>query len=236
MNEHVLSNRLAMVASYLPQGAFFADIGSDHAYLPCFVCLKDEQARAIAGEVNEGPFQSAVNEVEKNDLEDRISVRKGDGLDVLHEGEVDHIIVAGMGGTLISSILENGKEKLGAVKRIIVQPNVDAESCRRWFDQNGFMLTDEHILEESGHIYEVLVADADGQESPYEPDNKEKQLYFGPFLTSAKTQPFIEKWKEELTKKQRVLSQIEKAKQPDPSKVEEFKKKIHWIEEVLGNG
>jgi tRNA (adenine22-N1)-methyltransferase len=237
MNEKALSERLAIVASYLPLGSFFADIGSDHAYLPCYVCLNDPTAKAIAGEVNEGPYQSALKEVEQNDLLDRVSVRKGDGLDVIEPNEVDQVTIAGMGGTLIASILERGKDKLTNVKRIIVQPNVDAESCRRWFETHGFDLVDETIIEEAGHIYEVLVADAtaNDREAIYSEVEKDKELYFGPYLLQKRQEAFIKKWTEEKAKKERVLSQIQKAKQPEQQKIAQIEHQIKWIEEVIAN-
>lgn len=67
-----MSERLKRIADEIPNGAFFADIGSDHAYLPCYVCLRDEKARAIAGEVAKGPYLNALNTVKKH--RDRKSV------------------------------------------------------------------------------------------------------------------------------------------------------------------
>src|SRR5699024_6975282 len=102
------SNRLKTIASFLSTGTFFADIGTDHAYLPCYVCLNDKQARAIAGEVNEGPYQSACETVRSHHLTEQIEVRKGDGLHVLKQDPVDELVIAGMGGALITNILNNG--------------------------------------------------------------------------------------------------------------------------------
>lgn len=61
MNTEKLSNRLEAVTNYIPSGARVADIGSDHAYLPCFTVKKGIVSFAVAGEVVEGPYQSAKN-------------------------------------------------------------------------------------------------------------------------------------------------------------------------------
>src|SRR5699024_5431496 len=53
------SKRLTAIAKYITDDSIFADIGSDHAYLPCFVCLNNPSIQAIAGEVQKGPYENA---------------------------------------------------------------------------------------------------------------------------------------------------------------------------------
>ncbi|MDY0396706.1 tRNA (adenine(22)-N(1))-methyltransferase TrmK [Virgibacillus halophilus] len=66
MTEQInLSKRLETVASFVDANQLCADIGSDHAYLPCYICQQNSGARAIAGEVNAGPFNSARHTVKK---------------------------------------------------------------------------------------------------------------------------------------------------------------------------
>ncbi|MCT2537585.1 tRNA (adenine(22)-N(1))-methyltransferase TrmK [Aquibacillus koreensis] len=235
MNEKTLSKRLQLVASFLPKEARFADIGSDHAYLPCFVCLQDEHATAIAGELNEGPYQSAKKTVGDLQIDDRIEVRKGNGLSVIKPGEVEQVVIAGMGGSLISTILEEGKDKLLSVKRIITQPNVDADAIRKWFDQNDFQLTDEKIIEEDGHIYEILVGDRNSEYVAYTMENKRRELLFGPILLREKSTAFKQKWKIELDRKKHALKQMENAKTPNIERMNMFQEEIKEIEEVLEN-
>lgn len=234
MRQIQLSERLKKVASYLPEAALFADIGSDHAYLPCYVCIHDPSSRAIAGEVNEGPFQAAVSQVTLQELQDRIEVRKGDGLNVVEEGEVEQVTIAGMGGKLIRNILEEGKNKLSKVNRIVAQPNLDARILREWFIQHDYVLVQEAILEEDGHIYEVLVADKGDSLAPYT-DNREKELLFGPYLLQKKNPSFIEKWTRERNKLKKITRQMREATQPDEEKIQQFQDQINWIEEVLNH-
>ncbi|WP_281658254.1 tRNA (adenine(22)-N(1))-methyltransferase TrmK [Halobacillus sp. Cin3] len=233
MNVHQLSERLAKVAEYLPAGAVFADIGSDHAYLPCYVCLKDPQAQAIAGEVNQGPYDSALNEVKAHDLQSRIDVRLGDGLEVIQPGEVKQVTIAGMGGPLIRDILERGRDKLTAVNRIIAQPNIDARSIRQWFYTHGYSLIDEQIMEEGGHIYEILAAEKGDPASAYESADLEKELWLGPYLMKEKAAAFRKKWREEMIKKEYILDQMQKAATVDAVKVDTLQKEIKWLQEVL---
>ncbi len=235
MNVNQLSNRLRTVAAQLPEGANFADIGSDHAYLPCYVCLRDVDANAIAGEINQGPYESAIEEVERQALTDRIDVRKGNGLEVLRPGEVGQIVLAGMGGPLMTEILREGQNKLTGVQRIIVQPNIEARAVRRWFLHHDYTLVHEEIIEESGHIYEVLTADKReaGTASEYQIGRRDVQLMMGPYLLEECTEVFKKKWRKELMKKQFVLEQMKLAKQPDSLKVNQLNTEINWIKEAL---
>lgn len=236
MNSEKLSKRLETVAKYIPNNARMADIGSDHAYLPCHMVHKGVTPFAIAGEVAEGPFQSAKNQVESEGLSGRISVRKGDGLEVIEPGEVDCITIAGMGGALIASILEAGKAKLGNVQRLVLQPNISAVSIRNWLFNNGWGLTAEEILEEDGKIYEILVAEQMDTKASCGME-LEKELLFGPFLLKEKNQVFQKKWQAEKANWLKILRNLEHASatHENNQKKQELLRKIQLAEEVLGS-
>ncbi|SUL69090.1 Putative tRNA-m1A22 methylase [Staphylococcus aureus] len=97
-----LNNRLTTVSRFLKQGTI-ADIGSDHAYLPIYA-IQNHYANAVLLEkLFKALFQAAVKNVAANQLVDRIDVRLGDGLSVIHpEDVIDNITICGMGGPLIS--------------------------------------------------------------------------------------------------------------------------------------
>lgn len=233
MNTDRLSKRLETVAKYIPRNSKFADIGSDHAYLPCYMVKRKEVQSAIAGEVVEGPYQSAIKQVKQEGLTSKISVRKGNGLEVIGENEVDCITIAGMGGALITSILENGKDKLQSVQRLVLQPNISAFSIREWLLKNNWTLVAEEILEEDGKIYEVLVAEKG--ESPSL--SEERALLFGPFLMKEKDAAFVKKWKLEKKNWQRILDQLESALDSveNMQKRTELQNKIKLVDEVINN-
>ncbi|WP_445612716.1 tRNA (adenine(22)-N(1))-methyltransferase [Geobacillus sp. YF-1] len=233
MNEYRLSKRLETVASFIPRGAVLADIGSDHAYLPCYACLHGYATKAVAGEVADGPLRSARQQVETCGLSDRISVRKGDGLSVIAPREVDCITIAGMGGALIARILSDGKEKLSGVKRLILQPNVGAERVRRWLLEHDWELIAERILKEDGHIYEVLVAERGEAERPYR--HLEAELLLGPFLLRENNDVFREKWQQELRHWKQIAADLAANGQSEAAarKRRELERKIRLVEEVL---
>ena len=156
MNAQKLSKRLAKVASFVPTGAVVADIGSDHAYLPCYLVHNGIASRAIAGEVVQGPYDSAVRQVRTEGLTDKITVRFADGLAAVTEDDkVDTITICGMGGPLIVSILTKNPESLQHATRLILQPNIHAKVIREWALQNKWAIQDEEIIED------VILEEAD---------------------------------------------------------------------------
>lgn len=234
MNEVKLSKRLQAVAEEIIPQSVLADIGSDHAYLPCYCVLHNRIASAIAGEVVEGPYQAAKRKVEQLYLEDKISVRKGNGLAVLSPGEADVITICGMGGALIRDILERGKDKLQGVQRLVLQPNIGAHNIRQWLIENGWELKKEQILKEDGKIYEVLCAEKGNSMQPYK-EQERAGVLMGPFLLQEKNAVFVEKWQHELKSFKMIYEQLSKAAETEEmnKKREELIERISLVEEVL---
>ncbi|WP_202080663.1 tRNA (adenine(22)-N(1))-methyltransferase [Caldalkalibacillus salinus] len=236
MNEHQLSKRLMQVAEYVPHGSRMADIGSDHAYLPIFLVLNGKISFAIAGEVNDGPYESAKAQVDRLGLQGVVDVRKGDGLAVIDAEEVDVICIAGMGGALIRQILSEQSSKLNQVKRLILQPNVASHILREWCLENGWELKDERMVAEDDKYYEVLIADRGTPSVPYEQLPEAWRLHaltMGPFLLRHPNQAFIDKWTYELNKRKKILESLDNGVGPD---VEEKKKLIETEMAMIQEG
>ena len=232
MNAQQLSYRLGRVASHVPEGAIVADIGSDHAYLPCYLVAEGLAEKAVAGEVVKGPFESAKKQVRQEGLEDRITVRLASGLAAIEPADgVTAIAIAGMGGPLIASILDQDKARLEGVQRLILQPNVHAKAIREWAAANSWHISDEEILEENSKIYEIIVL---------EPAQKtvvfgEKELLFGPILMAQRSDVFQVKWQREMAQWQKIVASMEaNAEAADiGEKKQELTQKIKLVEEVL---
>ncbi|MBD8028305.1 tRNA (adenine-N(1))-methyltransferase [Ureibacillus sp. Re31] len=228
MNAQKLSKRLEAVASFVPTGAIVADIGSDHAYLPCYLVHKGIVHKAIAGEVVKGPFESAVKQVKMEGLEDSITVRLADGLQAINESDgVNTVTIAGMGGPLIVSILEKNPQLLQTVTRLILQPNIHAKVIREWALSNGWAILDEVILKEDEKIYEILVLQRG------EMKLSEQEILLGNHLMANRSDVFIEKWTKEIQNWRRVLSSIEQAEETEDI-VAKRKELLHLIDLVKG--
>ena len=199
----MISKRLELVASFVPQGAILLDVGSDHAYLPIELVERGHIEGAIAGEVVVGPYQSAVKNVEAHGLKEKIQVRLANGLAAFEEADqVSVITIAGMGGRLIARILEEGLDKLANVERLILQPNNREDDLRIWLQDHGFEIVAENILEEAGKFYEILVVEA-GQMNLSASD-----VRFGPFLSKEVSPVFVQKWQKEAAKLEFARNQI----------------------------
>ncbi|MDM5234441.1 tRNA (adenine(22)-N(1))-methyltransferase [Lysinibacillus pakistanensis] len=230
MNAQKLSRRLETVAKFVPTGAIVADIGSDHAYLPCYLIHKGIASYVVAGEVVKGPFESAVGQVQKEGLSEKVKVRLANGLAAVEkEDHVDTVTIAGMGGPLIVSILEKHPEKLQGITRLILQPNIHAKVIREWALAHNWAILDEEILEEDDKIYEILVLQRSHMELT------ELEILVGPKLMQRKSATFIKKWTREKENWQRVLQSIEGADQTPEidEKRAELETLIHLVEGVL---
>ena len=221
----MISKRLELVASFVPQGSILLDVGSDHAYLPIELVERGQIEAAIAGEVVVGPYQSAVKNVDAHGLEEKIQVRLANGLAAFEEeDQVSVITIAGMGGRLIATILEEGLDKLASVERLILQPNNREDDLRLWLQEHGFQIVAESILEEAGKFYEILVVEAG------EMYLSASDLRFGPFLSKEISPVFVQKWQKEVAKLEVALDQI-----PEKNREERqvLAHKIQAIKEVL---
>ncbi|KOR90616.1 tRNA (adenine(22)-N(1))-methyltransferase [Paenibacillus solani] len=242
-----LSKRLTQILGKIPPGSRLADIGSDHALLPVAAVESGAAIQAIAGEVNLGPYEAAVKQVMESGMKDVISVRRGDGLDVLSAGEADVITIAGMGGGLITSILDRGLDKLAGVRRLVLQPNVGEDILRKWLYSHHWVLVEEFILEEDGKIYEVLVAEpAEATELTNERVYTERTigdrvrlstnwlLRMGPWLTQSPNSVFYDKWRSELEKMAHILQSLSRSDLTTAAdKASEIQSDIEFIQEVL---
>ena len=91
-------------------------------------------------------------------MTDKIEVRCGNGISVLKPEEAECIIIAGMGGELISRIIDDNIEVAKSAKEIIMQPMTSEENLREYLAENGFCITDEVLAKEGEKIYVIIKA------------------------------------------------------------------------------
>lgn len=155
-----LTPRLRKVAELVPQGARFADIGTDHAYLPAWLILNGVIGHAIAADLREGPLERARVTARKYEVSDRIEFRLCDGLTQIRPGEVDAIAIAGMGGETIAHILEGAPWTKAPGVTLILQPMSSQPDLRRWLGEHGYRIEEECIAREGKTLYTIFFVKA----------------------------------------------------------------------------
>ena len=227
-----LGERLTRVASFVPNGSKVCDVGSDHAYLPVYLIQNKKITSAIAGEVVEGPFLSAKQTVRDYLMEDHIEVRFGDGLQILSkEDEVTVVTICGMGGELISRILEAGYSgsHLNGRERLILQPNVAEHFVREWLMNHSYQIVEETVVSDNHRLYEIIVAEPSNEQVEY----TELELKYGPILLKEPSELSVAKWSRMNRKNKEILEQLQKSKTPQQEKIEQFEKVFNELQGVI---
>lgn len=156
MKEFKLSNRLSTCAELVTPGSKIADIGTDHAYIPIYLGLTKKISHALACDVRSGPLENAKKNINFYNLNNIIETRLSDGLKNISENEADEIIIAGMGGNMISNILENCSWKNKESKRFILQPMKYENKLRSYLALKGYEIQSETTVICSEKVYIVM--------------------------------------------------------------------------------
>ena len=154
-NGLALQPRLRAIADLVPNGARLVDVGTDHGFIPVDLLLSERIGFAIASDIGTAPLDHARRTAEQYDVTEGIEFRLCDGLKDIASDEVDCVVIAGMGGDNIATILENAqwtKENTF----LILQPMSKAEVLRRWLPTNGYQVIAERLVADKGVIYPIL--------------------------------------------------------------------------------
>ena len=152
-----LSERMRHITELVIHGEPAADIGTDHALVPIGLIKDGICPNVILTDVRRGPLEKAERNLEAAGIDPQAyELRLGSGLEVLSPGEVSSVIIAGMGGELISQLLGLDLSKTRSFKRLILQPRSRANDLRRWLDGNSFYITCERLATEAGRISEII--------------------------------------------------------------------------------
>ena len=170
-----LSDRLQYIADQIHDGETMADIGTDHGFLPLYLLETKKCPKVIMADISEGSLKKAEDNCKLANAEGDYELRLGDGIDILEDGEVDVVAIAGMGGNLIAEILEWNMAKSRSIKRYILQPRRHVGKLRNWLAANGFKIVKEGLVEEGKFICEILTVESgpaeDGIVKPYDADD-----------------------------------------------------------------
>ncbi|WP_310652544.1 tRNA (adenine(22)-N(1))-methyltransferase [Lactobacillus jensenii] len=228
----MLETRLAHLAAMVDENTRLADIGTDHAYLPIDLVKSGKIQFAIASDVAKGPLDNAKTDILEAGLSNQIQTRLGSGLETIKpEDKIETVVIAGMGGKLMTDLLEAAKEKDELYPTLILEPNIGEPGVRKWLMGHNYQIIQEEIIDTAGHIYELIKAILTDKMHQL----SDKEILFGPFLLKEKNSVFIKKWTNQLAYQKQLLVNLNKAKNKDMTRISEVEQRIKFIEGELTN-
>lgn len=151
-----LDARLAAAAAFVRNGAVFADIGTDHAYLPIALYKAGVIRRGLAADIAAGPIARAREHIAACGLSDVIDTLQTDGLNDVQRYTPTDIALCGMGGELIARIISEAPFVHDPAIRLILQPMTMQPYLRRWLCEHGFSIEREALACAAGKLYPIL--------------------------------------------------------------------------------
>lgn len=162
-----LTERLQLVADFLDPCECFADIGTDHAYLPVWMLQNGKARYAVAADINPNPLKNARNTLAQYGFAEQIELRLSDGLQNIAPWEVGAVAVAGMGGNQIADMISGTPWLQDEIIQLVLQPMTHFEDVRRALRENGFCVLREETVAEGERVYLALSARYSGEIREY---------------------------------------------------------------------
>ncbi len=187
------NSRLGAAAEYVAARLSFesedtplicADVGADHAYLSIYLAESGICERVYATEINEGPCEKAKENISKRrpvgvkcgdgtvrsvPLSEIVTVHNTDGLDTMEGRGINRVVICGMGGEVISGILERAPFVRDSKVKLVLQPMSRECELRCYLSENGFEIVDEKLVSDAGRVYAVIAAVWDGKKREFSP-------------------------------------------------------------------
>lgn len=195
----MLSNRLKIIASFVPHDSNVADIGCDHGYL--LISLKDNhfKGKLLGIDNKKGPLETFRRNLILHGYQNSIAMKLSDGLKDV-DNNFNTIVIAGMGFDSIKRILLKNVKKLDNIDYFIIDSHTKEDEIRKLFVGLGYFIDKEAIISENNIYYEII---------RFAKGNKEYsdiEYKFGPILKEEKTKIFISKWSEKLRRNNELIS------------------------------
>lgn len=230
-----LSERLRLVAGFVTENYVVADIGTDHGYIPIWLLENERIPKGFAMDIGKGPLERARENIKLYGYQDRIETRLSDGLKELKENEADSVVIAGMGGSLIVRILENGKKVLDTVKELILSPHTELHLVRRYLIENGYDIVREEMVYDMGKYYTVMKAvHTDDKSIKNLYDSDEYNYIYGRLLLIEKSNVFMSFIKNEKDKLSVLIENLSMSEGAEEKK-QHIRERLEYISGIGGN-
>ncbi|EHK2405313.1 class I SAM-dependent methyltransferase [Clostridium perfringens] len=227
-----LSKRLKRIAEHVDKCESVADIGTDHGYIPIYLVKEGICKKAIASDINKGPIEKAKVNVAFEGVSNKVKCLLGPGLNPLKVGEVNGVILAGMGGNLTRDILLADMDKVIKYDFIILQPAQNPEVLREFLYKNDYEIIDEDLIKDEGRFYELFKVKYN--------ENSEKLvfedgLYYevSPLLREKNHPLFKEFIEEKINRCETILSFIKEDTEAAKKRKSDLEEKINKLKGML---
>ena len=171
-----ISKRLQSLAGLVAKEDIVADIGCDHALLDIYLIENNILSKVLVSDININALNNGINNIKKHHLEAKIEAKLGPGIETL-TSDINTLIISGMGASTIIKILSHPNIK--QINKLIIESNNDHFILRCYLCANGFYISHESVIYDSGQYYINIV---------FLRGNKKyslKELKYGPLLINA---------------------------------------------------
>ncbi len=225
-----LSNRLATIAFLAENYERVADVGTDHGYIPVRLLQTGKVKLVVASDINSGPLEHAKQTAAENGITEGIEFAVSDGISHLQKGDVDAIIIAGMGGETIVKILSGSDWVSDGAQKLILQPMTKIEELISWLCKNGFYISDAILAEDDGDLYLIVCAEAG-----HAPEPSAAGLY-APAKLLINKDPLLDRYLDMLISKlSRAAKGMKSAKEPQsPERLKHIESAIDGLKAMKG--
>lgn len=228
-----LTDRLQFMADFVEKGHSVADIGTDHGLLPMYLYEQGISPKVIMCDISE-PSLSKARQLAGAFAGENVLFRAGDGISVLRAGEVDDVIIAGMGGILISDIITCDLEKARGFKKFILQPRNKEALLRYNLEKSGFLVEGNALVREGKRICEVIVATPGDSEVQRTLGNSDDPTYEMPGEYVNTSQEIVAEFVHVKTVKyEKILEGLKGSSEPDCNAIDRCLKRIDFFRRFL---
>lgn len=231
----MLTERLAAIANEIEKGESVADIGTDHGYLPMYLTKEEISPKVIMADISKGSLNKARRNCRELMPEVKFDFRNGNGLRVIKKGEVDVIVIAGMGGNLICDILGRDLGKAKSCKKLILQPRTAQGRLRAWLVRKGFDIVNEQLVREGRFICEIITAVPGEPRESIKLNLEPKSIKWEmPYWVANLKNPLVNEFiSYKIDRENRILKSMENSKNIPAEDVKAIEDNIVYLESLL---
>lgn len=228
-----LSARLKKIADQINSGETMADIGTDHGFLPLYLWEQKICPQVIMSDISSGSLAKARENCKKYYPRENFELRLGSGIDVLGEAEVDAVVIAGMGGILMTEILGADLKKSQSFAKLVLQPRKDCGKLRFWLFDNGFSITNEALVREGKYICEIITAVPKEIAITRQMNGDDIEYEFPHSLLDYKDELLAEYLTAKRNKEARILSDMQKGSKTTNLQIRHQAYRVEYIDYLL---